>query len=1056
MTKQTFVTLVLALMLGGLPAFAAPVVSEAETTQQPSKRVTVTGVVLDDMNIPIAGAYVLVRRSSRGVLTDPDGKFSIDVTPGDWLIFQFLGFEDEEVKIGDQRELTIHMRSQASALDEVTVVAYGTQRKASVIGAITTIDTQALKAPVGQVSSSLAGKMAGLVVLQRTGEPGAGADFWIRGISTFGSSNNKPLILVDGIERSLDLVDADDIASFSILKDASATAVYGVKGANGIVIVTTKRGAESAPKVSLKAEFGLTQPVKIPDMANAEQWIDFFNAVNMDSGAETAPITEYQKEMYLSGADPDLYPNVDWVHTIYKNLATTQRYNVSVTGGTKTVRYYVGGGYYRENSILNPAENRRYDASLNFNRFNFRANTDMNITKSTELSLSLSTQYTMKNTPASDLGNIYTYTLLMTPIAIPTIWSDGTYSRGLVGQNPYNDLNHVGYRANNQITAQSLISLTQHFDDFADWLQGLSVNLKFAWDAWTSTTLTRSIYPTIYEATPELGREPVEDLSLGFPAGDIRNFPLVKHQLQEGSEYMSLYTGHDSNMSIEGNASINYERVFDSKHRVSGLMLFSIRNHQRNVPASYIYAFPYRYLGLAGRLSYSYADRYFIEGNFGYNGSENFAPAHQFGFFPSIAVGYMISNEEFWEPIKDAVNVLKLKASYGLVGNGDIGGTRFAFNTTMNTGAAGFTFGEANKRTWVTGIATAQRGDDSVGWETARKMNLGIETRFFNQLSVNFDYFQELRDGIYVTRQSIPSVVGENTNQFANIGRLQNKGFEVNVEYEKTFSNKFYLSARGNYSYNRNQKLYDDIAPQLWAYQNTFGYTVYQQRGLIAEGLFEDQEDIDTWPKQTFGDVRPGDIKYRDVNGDGVVDSFDIVPIGYTHVPEINYGFGLSMAWHGVDASVFFSGVANYTRFITGANLYGASTNMRQLGQIYADVAENRWTVDNPNPNAPYPRLATNKVENNQVNVVQDGQSALSTYWQRDMSFMRLKNAELGYTFPKRLTRKIGLSTVRIYAQGVNLLTFSKFKLWDPELNASNGNTYPQMRTYSFGLNIAF
>ncbi|MBR1872848.1 MAG: TonB-dependent receptor [Bacteroidales bacterium] len=1044
------------MLCGAVSVFTAPDAVAAPSSQGQGQ-VTVTGVVLDDMDIPIAGAYVLVRRSSRGVLTDPDGRFSIDVKPGEWLIFQFLGFEDVEVKVGDERNLTIHMRSQASALDEATVVAYGTQRKASVIGAITTIDTQNLKVPVGQVSSSLAGKMAGLVVLQRTGEPGAGADFWIRGISTFGSSNNKPLILVDGMERSLDLVDVDDIASFSILKDASATAVYGVKGANGIVIVTTKRGSESAPKVNLKVELGLTQPVKIPQMANASQWIDFYNAVNLDSGAIEAPISDYQKGMYMlqpgdPNYDPDLYPNVDWVKTIYKNLANTQRYQVSVTGGTKMVRYYVGGSYYRENSILNPAQNKRYDASLNFNRFSFRANTDINITRSTELGLSLSTQYTIKNTPASDLGNIYTYTLLMTPIAIPTIFSDGTYSRGLVGQNPYNDLNHVGYRANNQITAQSLISLTQHFDDFADWLQGLNLNIKFAWDAWTSTTLTRSIYPTIYEAT---GRQTERDPESNF--GDARDYPLIKHQLQEGSDYMSLYTGHSSNMTIEGNASLNYERLFNEAHRVSGLLLFSIRNFQNNTPGGYLYAFPYRYIGLAGRASYSYKDRYFIEGNFGYNGSENFAPAHRFGFFPSIAVGYMISNERFWEPIKDVVNTVKFKASYGLVGNGDIGGTRFAFNTTLNTGAAGFSFGENGKKTWYTGISTAQRGDESVGWETARKLNVGIETRFFNQLSVNFDYFRELRDGIYVARQSIPSVVGENTDQYANIGRLQNQGIEVNVEYEKTFFKELYVSARGNFSYNRNQKLYDDIAAQLWEYQNTFGYTVYQQRGLIAEGLFESQDDIDTWPKQTFGDVRPGDIKYRDVNGDGVVDQFDIVPIGFTHVPEINYGFGLSLGWKGIDASVFFSGVANYTRFINGANLYGASTNMVQLGQIYADVAENRWMPGvNENPNAPYPRLATNKVENNQVNVTMDGQAALSTFWQRDMGFMRLKNAEIGYTLPKRITRKIGLSTVRFYLQGVNLLTFSKFKLWDPELAASNGNIYPQMRTYSFGINLNF
>ena len=1042
--KKTLL-LILTVFLGGYLLFAAP----------PQKqKVTVTGVVLDDTDLPIPGAAVMVRGSSRGVITDDQGQFSIDVSPHDVLIFQFLGFEDEEVKVGDQLSLIVKMRTIASALDEVTVVAYGAQRKASVIGAISTVSAEHLKTGVGQVSSSLAGKMAGLVVLQRTGEPGAGADFWIRGISTFGGSSNTPLILVDGVERSLDLVDADDIASFSILKDATATALYGVRGANGIVIVTTKRGSESAPKVNLKVEYGATQPIKIPKMANTEQWIDFFNQVNIDVNGVPA-INDYQRELYLNswkvtgydsrtGYDSDLYPSVDWVKTIYKDLATTRRYNISVSGGSKMVRYYVAGSYYFEDSILNTADDDRYDASLNFRKFNFRANTDINITRSTELGISLSTQYNIKNQPASSLNDIYTYTLLMTPIAIPTHFSDGTLSRALVGHNPWNDLNAVGYSNNDQITAQSMISLTQHFDDFAPWLQGLSANVKFSWDAWESTTLTRGIYPSIYRAT---GRETEAD--------DNGEYKLILEQVQEGSNYMGLSTGHNGTMTINGEASLNYERIFAASHRVSGLMLFNIRNHQRLYPGSYIYAFPYRYIGLAGRLTYSYKDRYFTEFNFGYNGSENFAPAHRMGFFPSVAVGYIISNEPFWADLSDVLSLLKFKASYGEVGNDQIPG-RFAFNTEMNTGAAGFSFGDSNKKNWGAGISTAKRGDESVGWETAHKANVGLETKFFNQLSVNVDVFREEREGIYVARQMTPSVVGENTAQYANIGRLLNQGFEINMEYEKSFANGLYLSARGNFGWNRNLKRYDDIPPQIWAYQNTYGYAVYQQRGLIAEGLFESQEDIDTWPKQTFGDVKPGDIKYRDINGDGLINSFDVVPIGYTHVPETNYGFGVSASWMGFDASIFFSGVGNYTRFISGANLYGASTNMDQLGQIYEDVALNRWTPDNPNPNAPYPRLTLNKSENNQFSYSIDGQSALSTYWQRDMSFLRLKNAEIGYTIPKRVTRKIGMTTVRFYAQGVNLLTFAKFKLWDPELAAGNGNTYPQMRTFCFGANVNF
>ena len=1041
MKKSILTILILILAQFGFQVLAAE-------SPAPPQKITVTGLVLDDTDLPIPGAAVMVRGSSRGVITDEDGRFAIEVSPHDVLIFQFLGFEDEEIKVGDQTNFVVRMRTIASSLDEVTVVAYGTQRKASVIGSISTVNTELLKTGVGQVSSSLAGKMAGLVVLQRTGEPGAGADFWIRGISTFGGGKNTPLILVDGVERSLDLVDPDDIASFSILKDATATALYGVRGANGIVIVTTKRGGESAPKVSLKAEFGITQPIKIPKMANTPQWIDFFNQVNIDSGNE-APIDDYKRELYINstanvlgydsrtGYDSDLYPSVDWVKTMYKDMATTRRYNVSVSGGTKMVRYYVAGSYYFEDSILNNQTDERFDASLNYRKFNFRANTDINITRSTELGISLSTQYNIKNQPASSLSDIYTYTLLMTPIAIPVHFSDGKLSRALVGHNPWNDLNAVGYSNNDQMTAQSLISLTQHFDDFAPWLQGLYFNAKFSWDAWSSSTLTRGIYPSIYRAT---GRETEAD--------ELGEYKLITEQVQEGSNYMGLSTGHNGTMTINGEASLNYERVFASAHRVSGLLLFDIRNHQPLYPGNYIGAFPHRYIGLAGRITYSYKDRYFIESNFGYNGSENFAPAHRFGFFPSLALGYVISNEPFWEDLSEVVSLFKIKGSYGEVGNDQIPGSRFAFNTEMNTYAAGFSFGEQNKKNWGAGIATAKRGDDSVGWETSHKANVGLETKFFNQLSVNVDLFQENRDDIYVPRQMTPSVVGENTAQYANIGHLLNRGFEVNVEYDKSFANGLYLSGRGNFSYSRNRKVYDDIPPQIWEYQNTYGYTVYQQRGLIAEGLFESQEDIDTWPKQSFqSEVRPGDIKYRDINGDSIVNDFDKVAIGYTTIPEINYGFGLSLGWKGIDASVFFSGMSHVTRIIGGYNLYGgAATNVLIQGQIFADVAEKSWSVTH-DPQAEYPRFSVETPANNQI---------ASTYWQKDMSFLRLKNAELGYTFPKKWTQKAGISTARIYLQGVNLLTFSRFKLWDPELESAYGNVYPLTRNVSLGLNLNF
>lgn len=988
---------------------------------------TITGTVVDESDKGIPGAYVVVKNETRGVITGVDGKFTLEVNENDILQVSFLGYNDQEIKIGNRTDITIKMSPSKDMLDEVTFVAYGSQRKSSVIGSISTIKADALASPAGQLSTGLAGKLAGIVSMQRTGEPGAGSDFWIRGVNTFGA-NAKPLILVDGIERDMDLVDTDDIASFSILKDATATALYGVRGANGIVLITTKRGQESKPKVNFKAEYGLTQPVKVPKLANTAQWIDYYNELYIDSGSLPV-IDDYQREMYLSGADPDLYPSVDWVSTVFKNMANTGRVNMNVTGGTKSVRYYVGASYYMEDGIFNVVKDKnyaKYDNQIRFDKFNFRSNVDIDVTKSTTLAISISTQYYTKTTPGENLADIYAYTMYSTPIASPPVFSDGTLANPEGGINPYRMLNSSGYKRATNIVAQSLISLTQDFSDIIT--NGLRANIKYSWDADNGNVLGRILNPTRYYAT---GRD--------------KDGNIIYKPWNEGTNYMSLSRSNSSWTTTNFEASLIYEREFNYAHNVSGLLLFSARNKYKNVPTTFEESFAYKNMGLAGRATYSYKDRYFGEFNFGYNGSENFAPGKRFGFFPSIAVGYMISNEPFWESIKESVNLLKFKVSYGKIGNDRIGGSRrFAYNSTVNTAAPGFVFGTTP--IVINGITTGEVGNRLVQWEEAQKFNAGIELTLLKDFSFQLDYFSDRRRGIFIVRQSTPPIVGLNKQQWVNLGEMENKGVDMSFQYEHYFGD-LYVSARGNYTFNRNKKLYDDLPDQIWPYQNLTGFAYNQQFGLIAEGLFKDQKDIDNWPKQDFGDVRPGDIKYRDVNGDGVVNNFDKVAIGYTTIPEINYGFGVSLGYKGIDFSMFFQGVANVTRIIAGQNLFGASSQIHKLGQIYEDVALNRWTLENQNPNAPYPRLSLNKVENNQQT---------STYWQRDMSFIRLKNMEIGYKIPNSITKKIGLSTVRFYLQGFNLLTFSKFKLWDPELDSSYGNVYPTMRTYTFGVNLNF
>ena len=1008
-------------------AYSASSLESSVTAPQGGGNVKMTGRVLDETKAGVPGATVIVKGSTRGVITGNDGTFSIDVKPTDVIEISYLGYETQSIPVGTKTNIVTELVRKVSELEAVTVVAYGKQRKESIIGAINTIDAGELEVASGSLSSNLAGKLAGIVVMQRTGEPGSSAEFWIRGQSTFGAKTT-PLVLVDGIERDMDFVDADDIATFSILKDATATALYGVRGANGIILITTKRGTEmTAPQIRVKAEFGITQPVQLPELANASQWIDYYNELYRDSGSTEMPISDYARQMYLSGRDPDLYPNVDWVNTIFKDLAMTGRVHASVTGGSPKIRYYVSASYYTEGGMFNVADNDRYNAQMNFNKYSFRSNIDIDITKSTQLGLSLSTQYTTKNAPCTTTNDLYAYTMYVTPVATPTVFSNGMLAipqeSGSV--NPYNMLNNTGYRRYNTMVAQSLLSLTQDFSDIIT--PGLKANVKFAWDAQNATLLERAMSPVTYYAT---GRD--ENGELMLTAAN-----------PNGSNYMRLATSDSSGTTaINFEGSLIYERLFAEDHRVSGMFLYSVRSKSKNRPLNYIDAYPTKNMGIAGRFTYAFRDKYFAEFNFGYNGSENFAPGKRYGFFPSYAVGYMISNEKFWEPLRDKINILKIRASYGKIGNDEIGGSRrFAYNTTMNTNAGGFLFGDLGQ-TSLPGYSTGEYGNPDVAWEEATKADVGIELGLFNKIKI-----YEKREGIFIQRESTPSVVGTKTAQWVNLGRMKNQGFDMSLEFDHSFNKDFSISARGNFTYNRNKKLYDDKPDQIWKYQNLAGFANNQQFGLIAEGLFESEEDIANWPKQDFGTVRPGDIKYRDVNGDGVVNTFDKVAIGYTLVPEINYGFGASLKWKGIDVSVFFSGVGHVTRIIQGQNLFGASSTILRMGQIFEDVAKNRWTLDNQNPNAPYPRLSLNKVDNNQQ---------LSTYWQRDMSFLRLKDAEIGYTLPESMTKKWGLSKIRFYIQGKNLVTFSDFKLWDPEVNANYGNVYPLIRTFAIGANVNF
>lgn len=1011
----------------------------AKDSQAAPKKRTITGTVISEGdNMPIIGANVWLKNSSTGAITDLDGKYSITIdnsVVGGVLVFSYIGMSTQEVAIGNQNVINVTLKFDTEKIDEVVVVGYGHQKKASVIGSISTIDMAGVKVPGSSISSVLAGQLAGVVAMNRTGEPGkaSAADFYIRGVSSF-TGGNTPLVLVDGIERDLDLVDVEDIASFSILKDASASAVYGVRGANGVILITTKKGAEGKPVINARVEAGFTQPTKMPEFVNSAQWAELYNEMK---GYEY--YTPEQIGYFQNGTDPDLYPDVDWMHELYKNMASNQRVNLNVSGGGDICKYFVSGSLYNEGSIFRNAGQRYdYDTSLRYNKYSFRANMDFNVTKSTVLNVNLANIYEKFYGPGVEKDKIWSRAFEASPGVYPKEYSDGTLSYPSMqgGENPWNLLVHSGYREQFWNSAQSLIGINQDLGDLVT--KGLTDSIKFSWDAVNTNTIVRSKTPNQYYAK---GRDEDGNLIFGSP-------------IVTGTDELGLSESGSGSITTYLEGSINYNRLFAEKHRVGAMLLYNHKVTNKKLTYSKTLSLPYKYQGLAGRVTYAFKDTYFAEFNMGYNGSENFAKGHRFGFFPAYAVGWMISNEKFWEPILPVVSELKLKASYGSVGNDAIGGDRWIYQSTISTNN-GWNYGE-NGSEGGGGIQVGNVENLNVSWEKAYKTNLGFEMRLFDRIKIQADYFHEKREGVFINRQGLPAIVGLTTKPKTNIGASVNRGVDATLEYEEKVGEVF-LTGRANFTFNRNKLLNNDEVEHLYKYQNsigkTFGTGGNHTFGLIAEGLFQSQEEIDNAPEQNFGTYRVGDVRYRDVNGDGVVDTYDKVALGYTNIPEITYGFGLTAQWRSWDINAFFQGIAHCTFYIGGTAMRPFSTGNINQSAINADIYDHVWkTTNTPEQNlaAYYPRLSEAGGEGSTNN------NQTSTLTMRDGRFLRLKNFEIGYTIPKSILEKTFIKSTRIYVSGSNLLTFSKFKLWDPETGSSDGGIYPPLRVFTIGLNAKF
>jgi TonB-linked SusC/RagA family outer membrane protein len=1012
--------------------------------------VILTGKVTDaDGNESLPGVSISLKSDARvGTITNEAGEYTIRVPANATLIFSFIGYEKEEVQVSSQSRIDVALKLNISTLQEVVVVGYGEQKKISVTGSVSTVDMAQMRSPVRSLSNALAGKVAGVIsVSSGGGEPGYdNPTFTIRGIGTFRGSVS-PLIIVDGVQRddvnstyggAFNNIDPEDIASISLLKDASATAVYGAKGANGVLIITTKRGAVGKPKISMKMEYGLTGLTRLPKMLDGVNYMKLYNEAQLNDPSHIGP-PAYSDETIAkaeSGLDPYLYPNVNWTDRIYKDWAPTYNANVNVSGGGETMRYYVSMSFYDQDGQYKVEKLNDYNPNLNFKRYDFRSNVDLDVTKSTLLSLNIAAMLVNSRYPGNSAGNIWYSSYATNPISFPVQYEGDKWAgpRNNGGSNPFNLVQNSGYSTEFKPSVQSVLTLTQRLDKITD---GLTAMGRFSFDTYGDFSTRRS-------GTNDLW----------YAGSRDTNGDLVYERVRTGSTFLGYSSSSSGErvMYLEGN--INYNRAFN-KHEVGALLVYNMRNRVIGTAGDLKYAIPFRMQNFAGRLTYAFADKYLAEVNVGMTGSENFANGHRWGFFPAASLGWVISNEDFFENITEIVSLLKVRASRGVTGNDQIGGDRFGYLTYIE-GATGYSFGLGPA--YNGGIREAVIGTEGLTWEKSTKDNLGLELGLFNKLNFVVDVFRDNRKQILIERQSISPIVGySGSTIYANMGEMVNKGIDGSIEYNERFGQNVQLRVFGNFTYARNKILFADQPKRTYAYQQFEGHGYGEFQGYISKGLFVDQTDVDNNPRQ-FRDVYPGDIKYADLNGDGVVNGNDLTFLGKSSFPRISYGFGFSVSYKRFEVSTLFQGISDVGIMANGSYITssdGAASGVgvvpfTGIGQYPGSVLANiksRWTEDNPSQNVDYPRLTvTNTSDNNYLN---------STWWLKDGSFCRLKQATVAYTLNPSIGKNIGMQNFQVYLSGVNLLTFSKFKLWDPELG-SNGAKYPYARTITVGIRAQF
>lgn len=1008
---------------------------------QEDKKLIIKGVVEDALG-PIIGASVVAKNQPGvGAITDLDGRFSLKVGAYDVLQITFVGYQPVEIpvlSIKDKNNLKVTMKEDNQTIDEVVVTASGVQKKKTLTGAITNVELKQLNAPGANLSNSLAGVVPGIIAMQSSGEPGENmSQFWIRGMSTFGAKSGT-LILVDGVERSFNEIPVEDIESFSVLKDASATAIYGQRGANGVVLITTKRGEKGKVKINVKAGFDWNTPVKVPEYASGYDWARLANEA-LVGRYENPLYTNEELDIIQHGLDPDLYPNIDWRDLMLKKGAPSYYANISFSGGSDNVRYFVTGRYTGENGRYRTSSSEnKYNTNSTYERWNYRTNVDMNLTRTTVLSVGVGGWLVNRTSPSSSSGDIWQSFASYTPVTAPRKWSTGQWPIVSGMTTPEYQMTQTGYRTIWENKMETNVGLEQ---DLSFITKGLKFNGVFAFDTYNKNTIVR-----------EKGEELWSAESLRDGNGNL----VLKREANAKAMSQAKTVEGDKRYYLQ--ASLDYSRLFAEKHRVGAFaMVYQQETSDVNFAEDDLMAsIPHRTLAYSGRFTYAYKDKYLTEFNWGYTGSENFEKGKQFGFFPAVSVGWVLSEEPFIKKMMPWMDQFKIRASYGEVGNDEIAGRRFPYITLVNTDDNAYSFGEFTNNS-AQGYRIKTMGTPYLTWEVAKKYDVGVDFSFFNsKITGTIDWFLDKRDDIFMKRNQMPLTTGlADQTPMANVGKMKSYGWDGNIAYTQRIG-QVNLQLRANFTYQTTDVIdRDEAANELW-YKMEKGFQLNQSRGLIALGLFKDQEDIDRSPSQVAlsnKTILPGDIKYKDVNGDGVITDDDKVPLGYRETPGLQYGLGLSANWKNWGINMLFQGTGKCDFFVGGNGPHAFHDGKRgNILQVMVDG--NRWipkeisgTEATEDPNADWPRLTyTNNNNNNRK----------STYWLKERKYLRLRNLEITYDLPQMWTRKFLVSNMRIGFIGQNLFTWAPFKWWDPEGTNESGSSYPINRTYSCYIQFSF